>query len=645
MLKIRNNTSFPIVLEQFFKNIKHDKDDFLLYHQRLVIEYVMRFVNLRGILIFHEMGAGKSILAISICELLAKQFPNYKKVFLIPKSLQDNMKINMEKINVLNSDYIFISSNANNLADQIVRKFYNLENTIVVVDEAHNLFNALSNGSGNAIAVYNMLLNAKNIKCIFLTGTPIINDPFEIVLMFNILSGYINVDKHFNETLFSEYYETFNSLVIKKIIDNDSDMKLKFMSRIIGFVSYYNYKDHINKAGNTTDGNATEDVGASSLSTIPIKLERKIIEVPMSDKQFSMYVLFKKKEEEEVSFKENVKNVKFNKKNNVTSSYKIYTRQLCNMLYPEVAMEESKHIFKKLPDYFYKDINIYSPKISKIYEITTLHKDQKGYIYSQFLDCGIYPIGEYLKFKGYEEFVESATLTENNFISIIKKKRYCYLTGEMNEEVKSKNLMVFNSKQNINGEIIQLMLVSSVGTQGISLNCVKFVIIMEPYWNQVRIDQVENRGIRIGSHADLPKNERTITPYILIAKTLDDKESTDMIIYKDAIEKGAVINKFLDLLKMASIDCSVHGMKNCFKCKPTDKTLFEGKIEHDINRCETWLEEKLDVKEINIKNEKYYYNITNGKVRIFKWNSIIAQYEEIFIDNPVYEVIYDIVKK
>lgn len=675
MLKIRNNTSFPIILEQFMKNIKWTADDPLLYHQRIVLDYVMAFPKLRGILLYHEMGAGKSILAISICEAIYKEFPQYKKIFLVPKSLQENIRLNMAKINVKSDDYTFISSNANNLAEQLVRQFYNLERSIVVIDEAHNLFNALVNGSKNAVALYELLMNTKELKCILLTGTPVINDPFELALMMNAMNGYVYYD-HLKETPFSEYYDSFKRLVVDKL---DENMKKKFIARILGFVSYYNYKEHV--ADTLTKGaNASTTVTKTS---IPIKLERQNIEIPMSKEQFVLYAVMKKKEEESVGFTTRVTNTKFTKQMNVASSYKINTRQICNMLYPEEAVKEGKHFYDKLPEIFYTDIKKYSPKIFKVFEIINKHSGEKGYLYSQFIDCGLKPIGEFLKRNGFEEYLievatpvtpvtpmpveEKETPEETDIpvpaptpkstpvpeqkaitkpsLSSLKKKRFCYLTGEVDEQLKNRYLSVFNSPQNANGEIISLILVSSVGAQGITLLCVRYCIVFEPYWNYIRIDQVENRGVRIDSHKDLPEEKRNITPYLLIAKTLDKTPSTDEIIWTDALKKQETNNEFLELLKQGSIDCSIHSRgRECFKCMPTNSILFDGSIEKDINRCETFVEENVNVKEIIINKEKYYYSVVNKKIRIFRFNKELNQYEEMFVDNPIYETIYNKVK-
>ena len=60
------------------------------------------------------------------------------------------------------------------------------------------------------------------------------------------------------------------------------------------------------------------------------------------------------------------------------------------------------------------------------------------------------------------------------------------------------------NKNNMYGELIQLLIISSSGAEGIDLKNVRFVHIMEPYWHPVRIEQVVGRARRICSHKDLP---------------------------------------------------------------------------------------------------------------------------------------------
>jgi hypothetical protein len=69
------------------------------------------------------------------------------------------------------------------------------DNKVVVVDEAHNLVsrivNKLKRPESISMRLYEYLLSAENCKIVLLTGTPMINYPNEIAILFNILRGYI----------------------------------------------------------------------------------------------------------------------------------------------------------------------------------------------------------------------------------------------------------------------------------------------------------------------------------------------------------------------------------------------------------------------------------------------------------------------
>ena len=84
------------------------------------------------------------------------------------------------------------------------------DHSVVVIDEVHNFISRISNKiekekpvnhdkSGEAekfpvslaLILYEMLLNAQDVRIVFLTGTPIINYPNELGILFNMLRGYI----------------------------------------------------------------------------------------------------------------------------------------------------------------------------------------------------------------------------------------------------------------------------------------------------------------------------------------------------------------------------------------------------------------------------------------------------------------------
>ena len=71
------------------------------------------------------------------------------------------------------------------------------DNSVVVIDEAHNLVSRIVNKLGKpdsdspSIELYELLMSAKNARIVLLSGTPIINYPNEIAILFNIIRGYI----------------------------------------------------------------------------------------------------------------------------------------------------------------------------------------------------------------------------------------------------------------------------------------------------------------------------------------------------------------------------------------------------------------------------------------------------------------------
>ena len=69
------------------------------------------------------------------------------------------------------------------------------DDKVIIIDEAHNfvsrIVNKIKRPESLSMRLYEYLMSAQNCKIIFLSGTPIINYPNEIAILFNILRGYI----------------------------------------------------------------------------------------------------------------------------------------------------------------------------------------------------------------------------------------------------------------------------------------------------------------------------------------------------------------------------------------------------------------------------------------------------------------------
>ena len=74
------------------------------------------------------------------------------------------------------------------------------DHSVVLVDEVHNLVSRIVNNLRNKTSVasrlYKYLLSAQDVRIVFMTGTPMVNYPNEIGVLFNMLRGYIKTWKY-----------------------------------------------------------------------------------------------------------------------------------------------------------------------------------------------------------------------------------------------------------------------------------------------------------------------------------------------------------------------------------------------------------------------------------------------------------------
>ena len=105
----------------------------------------------------------------------------------------------------------------------------------------------------------------------------------------------------------------------------------------------------------------------------------------------------------------------------------------------------------------------------------------------------------------------------------------------MDIDERDRTISTFTSKENANGKIINLLLASSVGAEGLDLKNIRHVHIMEPYWNFLRIKQIKARAIRYLSHIDLEMDQRDVQTYIYMAVNSEEFDVNKL--YRETIEE------------------------------------------------------------------------------------------------------------
>jgi gamma-glutamylcyclotransferase (GGCT)/AIG2-like uncharacterized protein YtfP/superfamily II DNA or RNA helicase len=129
----------------------------------------------------------------------------------------------------------------------------------------------------------------------------------------------------------------------------------------------------------------------------------------------------------------------------------------------------------------------HSPKIQAAFENLkkTLDANEraKAIVYSNYLESGIAP---------YKARLQAAGIPFGEF------------TGEMKKKDRDQMVKDYNEGK------LRALLLSSAGGEGLDLKGTRLIQTLDPHWNIEKIRQVEGRGVRYGSHADLPEEERNV---------------------------------------------------------------------------------------------------------------------------------------
>ncbi len=627
-----NNTDYPLRVAKEVKQLEEASQyKKLKDYQRIAVEYMLQ-PEVRGILLYHETGSGKTITSSAICHSLLKR--GYRVFFVSKKTLHENFRTGMQKFlgeihdggesaDTVLEQIKFITLNSSRMFDSFgqqdlltLRNDVKLDNSLVVLDEAHNLFNSITNASSNAVKLYDVIMHTKGVKLLFMTGTPMINHPFEIMPCMNMLRGYLEG----SNTCLPENFEQFKQLLHKIP---------KFQNRIYGLASYYGTRY------------AEQRVG------FPREFPLKIVRLPMTQPQYDQYYRARSREQQEAKFGQ--KTVRLSKPRSLGSStYRIGSRQASNVPLP--FTREMAHDPKK-----------YSNKLHHLLEV--LPGAGKSIVFSNFNQAGILPLIECLEDAGHTRWMPSAptksrvgagddvwsdeisnyyeprdvfndnvvvgdddgVFNDNDvFGNAGSSLTFTYITGEVAPDVRGIIIERFNAPDNLHGEKINILIISGAAAEGIDTVGVRSVFIMEATWNYALIKQVIARAVRYRSHEALPEAEREVQPYIYLSdypintpKEIASAEpTTDLQMFKESMKNRALIEQFEQAIVEVSIDCDVLNPEtsgiHCRLCNPTNSRLYHPEFGIDIDLddpCEQHKTSKVEVKEIGVGNKKYYYKI------------------------------------
>jgi len=666
-------------------------------------------------LVYHGLGAGKTVAAINVYNILYNYNPAWNVFILIKASLKDdpwlkdlkewlpkdNYEERMSNIKFIHYD----APNADKSFLNAIKESDSTKKNIYIFDEAHNFIknvynNIITKTGKRALTIYDYIIQDKkeneSTRVVLLSGTPAVNTPYELALIFNLLRPGIFPS---TETKFNDIYVSRND---NKLILNPNSKNM-FQRRILGLVSYY----------------IGSDPNLFASKNIIIK------NIPMDPYQLQVYENFEYIEDQ-------LERARAQKKSGATV-YRSYTRQSSNFVFPvmgsnlsgesrprpskfKLTDKEAEEIItgrlekiteniarkdldidlvKKNASMYLQAVDNYIKNFIKFLDNLVIEDESSGFTLEK--DIEIFKNKYKFKFAEFWKSNEKKSkllktiyacsckmtamifymmrskgpiLVFSNFVKMEGLEifkiylsyfgfseqskggkdylRYTEYHGEIDISVRKNNLLAFNSKENIDGKKIRLILISPAGSEGINLKNVRQVHVMEPYWNEVRIQQLIGRAIRMCSHADLAMEERKVDIFRYHAvrpenSKLSYKDSTDQEIYSLAMKKEILIDSFLQTIREAAIDCELfknHNMINgeytCFKFN--EKSYFD-KFVGPAYKDDIYYDKKLDngLNSINsVKIKKKVYKI-KGQMMIDEELSVVADYWY----NPETGIVYD----
>ncbi|ARF09822.1 SNF2-like helicase [Indivirus ILV1] len=571
--------------------------------------------------------------------------------------------------------------------DISIDRIYNLNNTLLIIDEAHNL-------TGNAYgeALMKIIKNSYNLRIVCLTATPMKNLGDDIVELLNFLRPHDS--PIIRDKIFSSHKN--HEMIIKP----GGIEYLKKMSS--GYVSYLRGADPLTFAKRIDKGIIPPGLLFTKMTRCSmLSFQRKIYDETIKivddtlDRRsgavsnFAFPGLDDSKKLTGYYSNDGIDTVK----NQLKVNLELINKKIALEILKDKNLENDTDLL-----YISDSGNTLSGKIFKmeylknfsikfykaLKKINRLIYSKKGartaFVYSNLVRAGIEIFQEILLMNDYLEYNEDPKAYK------IKSTTRCYFCGKpysehqkekiSNKRIESQRMVsessteyvkpsgkmpehefhpatflvvtgkssedsadvipeekqfilknVFSSLDNLDGKHIKLVLGSKVMTEGLSLQFVSEVHILDVYFNLGKVDQVIGRAIRHCSHFGL-MSEKNPYPEVNVYKyavKLNDNEglSTEEELYKKAELKYLLIKKVERALKESSVDCPLNRTGNVFpeELKIYDNCIEPSQIDNrenmnnkltcpslcDFEKCDF----RCDSKELNLK----YFDEKTGKYR------------------------------
>lgn len=502
--------------------------------QRFIPEWLGPRTNNTGVLVMHQMGAGKTCTAGRVGEL----WKNTRRIIFVgPASLLTNFRDELRSpccgylsaaerrhlatLDPFGAEYLEIIRESDRRIDQVYEiysynKFvelllgrrFNLDRAVLIIDEVQNIVSAT--GSTYSIIRDAIYAAPPGLRVMLMSATPMFDQPVELALTLNLLRPrrQFPTGSAFNDMFIGE--------VRGELHLKNADL---LMSMARGLVSYY---------------------GGAPPHTYP-EVQIKFVQVNMSKFQRGQY--------------DKVNTGRLNAAEtsifHLPKDFMLGPRMISNIAFPNGKINDAgARSFEgsALGSKLYK----FSAKLAAV--IDKIEKSRGTvFVYSNFKEWG--GLRALIKCMEYAGYMNLASTQKPG------RRQFAVFSSDTTTEFKDRAKALFNHPDNINGKMLKAVLGSPSTKEGISFRNCRNLIILEPYWNMSRIIQIIFRAARYCSHRDLPSDQRYVKVSILIA-TSPGIKTCDEIIVDLMNSKHKLISQFSGAIVAGAFDKAILGKAN-----------------------------------------------------------------------------------
>jgi len=152
----------------------------------------------------------------------------------------------------------------------------------------------------------------------------------------------------------------------------------------------------------------------------------------------------------------------------------------------------------------------------------------------------------------YSNFIEGGVEPYSRLLSKAKVP-YGVFQGGLSDKARKQLVEDYNTGK------IKNLLITGAGSEGLDLKGTRAIQLLEPHWNDPRLEQAIGRGIRFGSHTHLPEEDRNVDVLRYLATIpksftqrlfgSDPDTSVDEYLYNLSKKKDALNQQFLKTLR------------------------------------------------------------------------------------------------